>query len=189
MAEDSNAYRDKPRSINPHLSRRSFIGAGAGAVAVALLSACGGSGSSPTPASSNNAGSSGSPAASNSGQAQSTSAPVRGVTIPTYDNPPAGKPQGSQPSELVISFGIDQLTTHGIDPQLHVATTDEAKLRHIYEPLVKFERDLQTITPQLATAWKQVDPLTMEFTLRQGSSFRTASRSMLTRPSTASCAR
>ncbi len=93
---------------------------------------------------------------------------MRGVTIPEFDNPKAGTPSGSQPSELVIAWGAYQFTTHGIDPQLHVGTIAESQLRHMYEPLVKFERDLQTISPVLATGWERIDNLTMQFKLRQG---------------------
>lgn len=170
MADGSDEYRDKVRRVNLRLTRRSVVGLGAAAVASALLAACGGGngGANPPATSGANAAGGNAPAAS----PQGTAAAVRGVTIPEYDNPAPGKPQGSQPSELVISFGVDQFAAHGIDPQLHSANTNEAKLRHIYEPLVKFERDLQTISPHLATEWKQVDPTTMQFKLRQGVTFQ-----------------
>lgn len=166
MSDEGREYRDRVSSINLHLTRRSFIGAAAAAAAAALLAACGGGANAPATAS----GGGGATAAPTGGQ-QPTAA-VRGIEIPEYDNPPAGKPVGNKPDQLVICYGIDQLTTHGIDPQLHVATTDEAKLRHIYEPLVAFQRDLMTISPALATEWKRLDPLTMQFKLRQGVKFQ-----------------
>lgn len=170
MTEESSQDRDRLRSINVHLNRRRFIGIGAGAFAAALLAACGGGSSEETPQSSDQGSGSGGTAETSSETAPANAA-VRGVEIPEFDNPPAGSPSGSQPDELIIAYGIDQLTTHGIDPQLHVATTNEAKLRHMYEPLVKFERDLQTISPHLATEWERLDPLTMQFKLRQGVKF------------------
>ncbi len=171
MSGNGNNFRDKVRSISIHLDRRSFVGASAGAVAAAFLAACGKSNSTPASTSSSSGGNT-SGGSSSTAAASQASNPVRGVDIPEFNNPPAGKPQGDKPTELVVSYGIDQLTTHGIDPQLHVATTDEAKLRHIYEPLVKFERDLQTISPNLATEWNRIDSTTMQFKLRQGVTFQ-----------------
>jgi peptide/nickel transport system substrate-binding protein len=91
--------------------------------------------------------------------------------VTQFDNPEPGEPSGSQPDELIIVWGAYQFTTHGIDPQLHVGTIAEAQLRHMYEPLVKFERDLQTITGVLATEWERIDDLTMQFKLREGVTF------------------
>ncbi len=96
---------------------------------------------------------------------------VRAVDVRSFDNPPPGQPSGDKPAELVMAWGITQFTTHGIDPQLHVGTVAENQLRHIYEPLVKFERDLVTISPCLATEWERLDDLTMQFKLREGVSF------------------
>jgi peptide/nickel transport system substrate-binding protein len=96
---------------------------------------------------------------------------VRGTGVREFDNPEAGTPEGSKPEELVLAWGTTQFTTHGIDPQLHVGTIAETQLRHLYEPLVKFERDLTTISPCLATAWERLDDLTVQFQLREGVSF------------------
>ena len=71
----------------------------------------------------------------------------------------------------MLVWGTKQLTTHAIDPQTHVGTIAESMLRHIYEPLVKVERDGKTISPLLATAWKRLDDNTMQFTLRQNVMF------------------
>ena len=73
--------------------------------------------------------------------------------------------------ELILAWGTSQFQTHGIDPQLHVGTIAETQLRHMYEPLVKFERDLTTISPCLATAWERLDDLTVQFQLREGVTF------------------
>jgi peptide/nickel transport system substrate-binding protein len=96
---------------------------------------------------------------------------VRAVDVRKFDDPPAGEPSGSQPDELVLAWGTNQLTTYGIDPQRHVGTIAENQLRHMYEPLVKFERDLVTISPCLATEWERIDELTMQFKLREGVKF------------------
>ncbi|MGQ3029390.1 MAG: ABC transporter substrate-binding protein [Ferrovibrionaceae bacterium] len=47
-------------------------------------------------------------------------------------------------------------------------------LHAIYEPLLRYDRDLK-LEPALATAWTQVDPLTWRFTLRQGVKFQDGS--------------
>jgi peptide/nickel transport system substrate-binding protein len=91
--------------------------------------------------------------------------------VTQFENPEPGTPSGSKPDELIIVWGADQFTTHGIDPQLHVGTVAEAQLRHMYEPLVAFERDLQTISPVLATEWERLDDLTIQFKLREGVTF------------------
>lgn len=149
MSQAADEYRRKLGSINPIVNRRSFLGASAGAAAATWLTSRGGSAQ----------------------EASSTEPALRGVEIPEFDNPPVGEPSGDRPDELVIAWGAYQFTTHGIDPQLHVGTVAEAQLRHMYEPLVAFERDLQTISPALATEWERLDDLTMQFKLRQGVSF------------------
>ena len=83
----------------------------------------------------------------------------------------ASKPAGSHPDELVLCWGTYQLQTHQLDPQTHVGTIAESQLRHIFEPLVQIDRDLQTVKPQLATEWKRLDDLTLQFKLRQGVKF------------------
>ncbi|HUG16569.1 MAG TPA: ABC transporter substrate-binding protein [Thermomicrobiales bacterium] len=70
-----------------------------------------------------------------------------------------------------MAWGLTQLTGHGLDPQLHCGAIAESQLRHIFEPLVGFAPDLQTIEPILATAWERIDDLTMQFTLREGVTF------------------
>ncbi len=44
-------------------------------------------------------------------------------------------------------------------------------LHAIYEPLLRYDRDLK-LEPALATSWTQVDPTTWRFTLRQGVKFQ-----------------
>jgi peptide/nickel transport system substrate-binding protein len=168
------------------LNRRRFLIGSAAAAASAVLAACGGSSTAPTAttgAAATKAGGTATgstpatgatPAAQTTGGATPTFGAVStvGVQVKTsIQNPPPGKPQGNKPSELVLCWGTDQLTTHAIDPQTHVATIAESILRHVYEPLVKVERDGKTISPLLATAWKRLDDNTMQFTLRQNITF------------------
>jgi peptide/nickel transport system substrate-binding protein len=177
----------------PHfkLSRRLFLGAMAGTFAASLLAACGGddddddaptatsgtSGQTATEAPDDEATEATDSAEPTEAAGDATEAPegdeeeVRGTGVREFDNPEAGTPEGSKPEELVLAWGTTQFTTHGIDPQLHVGTIAETQLRHLYEPLVKFERDLTTISPCLATAWERLDDLTVQFQLREGVSF------------------
>lgn len=181
MTEHVDTLRDRLRPRHLTLNRRTFLGVSAGAM-TALLAACGGGGApapAPEPTPSESSGddptatteqSSGSSAFQQAPDTSATEA-VRGIEIPEFDDPEPGTPSGDQPEELVIAFGVNQLTTHGLDPQRHVNTTAESSLRHMYEPLVQFERDLQTISPCLATAWERLDDLTIQFRLREGVSF------------------
>ncbi len=171
------------------LNRRRFLIGSATAAASAVLAACGGSGTAPTattgavaatkPAGATTAGGSTPAAASSPAAAQTTGAtptvaPIAtsGVQIKTsIQNPPQGKPQGTKPTELVLVWGTEQLTTHGTDPQTHVGTIAESRLRHMYEPLIKIERDAKTISPVLATEWKRLDDNTVQFKLRQNITF------------------
>ncbi len=85
--------------------------------------------------------------------------------------PAKAKPSGNRPDELVLCWGTYQLQTKQLDSQTHVGTIAESQLRHMYEPLVQIDRDLQTIKPQLASEWKRLDDLTIQFKLRQGVKF------------------
>ncbi|MCA1666834.1 MAG: ABC transporter substrate-binding protein [Thermomicrobia bacterium] len=169
------------------LNRRRFLIGSAATAASAVLAACGsstsptatsgaaatkagGAATGSTPATGSAPAAGNTPAAQTTGGATPTFGAVStvGVQVKTsIQNPPPGKPQGNKPSELVLVWGTDQLTTHAIDPQTHVGTIAESMLRHIYEPLVKIERDGKTISPLLATAWKRLDDNTLQFTLRQ----------------------
>lgn len=189
MSQGANDNRE--RLLGTKLSRRLFLGGTTGAVAATLLAACGGDDPTATPPPQAQATATSVPPGSTPAPPGATPAPsdptattaapdptatasgedVRGVDIPTFDNPAPGAKQGSQPEELVMAWGTNQLTTHGIDPQRHVGTIAETQLRHMYEPLVKFERDLQTISPVLATEWERIDDLTMQFKLREGVKF------------------
>lgn len=177
---------------NFKLSRRLFLGAMAGTFATSLLAACGGDDDDDAPTATSAAAAtepSGGQATQPSGgqatqpatqatepAAQATATTgggeeVRGTGVREFENPEPGTPEGDKPDELVLAWGTSQFQTTGIDPQLHVGTIAETQLRHMYEPLVKFESDLTTISPALAVAWERLDDLTVQFQLREGVSF------------------
>jgi peptide/nickel transport system substrate-binding protein len=63
---------------------------------------------------------------------------------------------------------------YGLDPQ---STTDSFSinfLMHIYEPLVRYNKELK-IEPALATSWEVVKPDVIRYTLRQGVKFHDGS--------------
>ena len=94
------------------------------------------------------------------------------VEVEELEDPEAGEPVGDQPEEVIIAFGVSHLeAAYGLDIQRHVHTIAENKLRHMYEPLVEFDRDLMTINPKLATSWERIDDLTVQFELREGVEF------------------
>ncbi|HUG13389.1 MAG TPA: ABC transporter substrate-binding protein [Thermomicrobiales bacterium] len=166
----------RARTLGKTVSRRMFLRASAGVFGLTLLAACGGDDDPPAaPAATTAPDATAAPADATEAPMEATPTAagdaVRGVEIPQFDNPAPGEKQGSQPEELVMAWGTSQFAGHGIDPQRHVGTIAETQLRHMYEPLVKFERDLQTISPALATAWERIDDLTVQFTLREGVTF------------------
>ncbi len=144
----ADATVTRPRAIQ--VTRRQLLQRISLAAGAALLAACG---PPATPA----------PVA----PAAPTQAPAQ-LAAAAKPSKPSG---GSRPDELVVSWGTYQLQTHQLDPQTHVGTIAESQLRHIFEPLVQIDRDLQTIKPQLATEWRRLDDLTIQFKLRQGVKF------------------
>ncbi len=140
------------RALDIQITRRRLLQGMSLAGGVALLVACG----PPAPA---------------VAPTQAPAAPA----APTAQTQPAAaakpKPSGTRPDELVLCWGTFQLQTKMLDPQTHVGTIAESQLRHMYEPLVQIDRDLQTIKPQLATSWQRLDDLTIQFKLRQGVKF------------------
>lgn len=181
------------------IARRRFVQMAAATVTGAVLAACGGSNAAPTattavrptttPAPTTGA-TSGSPAVATTGAPTAAIATAAALPTPSLlKNPPQGKPQGNKPSELVLVWGTNQLTTHALDPQTHGGTIAESQLRHMYETLIKVERDATTISPSLATSWKRLDDNTMQFALRQNVKSITARSSTRRRRSSASCAR
>jgi peptide/nickel transport system substrate-binding protein len=78
---------------------------------------------------------------------------------------------GGKPAELIMGYGVDQLSTTGLDPQIHSGTAAESQLRNCYDCLVQISKDLKTVEPQLATEWKRINQTTMQFKLREGVRF------------------
>jgi peptide/nickel transport system substrate-binding protein len=141
------------------MTRRRLLQGASLVAASGVLAACG---PAPTPAPAK-------PAAP-SGAETKPAAPAAAPAKPA-DAAKAAKPSGNRPDELVLCWGTFQLQEKQLDPQTHVGTIAESQLRHLYEPLVQIDRDLQTVKPQLATEWKRLDDLTFEFKLRQGVKF------------------
>jgi len=61
-----------------------------------------------------------------------------------------------------------------MDPYAVYATINASFLQNIYEPLIRFDRNLK-LEPSLATEWKTVGPTTWRFTLRPGVTFHDGS--------------
>ncbi|WP_158743494.1 ABC transporter substrate-binding protein, partial [Acidisphaera sp. L21] len=61
-----------------------------------------------------------------------------------------------------------------VDPQLFFLGPNMAASRQIFDSLVGRDEDARWV-PSLATSWKQIDPLTWEFKLRQGVTFHDGS--------------
>lgn len=57
-----------------------------------------------------------------------------------------------------------------LDPRREFSEKNHTLLQQIYEGLVRFDPEGRVV-PALATSWRRLDPLTMEFELRRGVSF------------------
>src|SRR3712207_4321936 len=57
-----------------------------------------------------------------------------------------------------------------MDPHFHRSNSNNAVLRHVFDPLVDFDT-AGRIVPRLAEGWRAVDDLTWEFRLREGLRF------------------
>lgn len=57
-----------------------------------------------------------------------------------------------------------------LDPRREFSEKNHTLLQQIYEGLVRFDPEGRVV-PALATSWRRLDPLTMEFDLRRGVSF------------------
>ena len=71
-------------------------------------------------------------------------------------------------SKVIMGYSA---SVYDLDPHKNSFTVQESVLRNMYECLVAFSPDLKTLEPQLATEWKRIDDLTMQFKLRQGVKF------------------
>jgi peptide/nickel transport system substrate-binding protein len=69
---------------------------------------------------------------------------------------------------MIIAYGIPMLT---LDPHKHDNSVHESVLRNMYEPLLTLSHDLKQLEPVLAASYRQLDPRTIQFKLRQGVKF------------------
>lgn len=80
---------------------------------------------------------------------------------------PVGSAGAAGPKQLIISQAADAVT---LDPHMHSQAETMNVLLNVYDPLVDFTEKFEPV-PNLATAWKQIDPVTWRFTLRKGVTF------------------
>lgn len=72
-----------------------------------------------------------------------------------------------QAADIRVGFGLDALT---LDPGNHRARETETIIRNMYDGLLTRDPKMKVV-PELAASWKQVDPTTYEFKLKQGVKF------------------
>lgn len=77
------------------------------------------------------------------------------------------------PLAAETTVGIS-VSPSSMDPQLGALGSDEAYYRHIYDPLILSNADLQP-SPALITEWTVIDDTTWEMTLREGVKFHDGS--------------
>lgn len=71
------------------------------------------------------------------------------------------------PKQLVVSQAADAVT---LDPHMEASQESAVVYRNVFDGLVSFPEKFEPV-PALATAWKQLDPLTWRFSLRKGVTF------------------
>lgn len=71
---------------------------------------------------------------------------------------------------VVVRICDDIKAPPTLDPQKEFTEKNHTLLQQIYEGLVRFDQEGK-IVPLLAVSWKQIDPLTMEFALRENVKF------------------
>jgi peptide/nickel transport system substrate-binding protein len=155
--------------ISPRVTRAQFLRASVGLAGLSLLaSACSRPAATPTPALPTAIVP---PTVAPQNAAQATLGPASSGNAPTPVASSAGAVQQSE-KEIRVGYGTEQFPSgSGLDPQYHGGTIDESRFRNVYECLVQFRPDLKTIEPQLATEWKRLDELTVQFKLREGVTF------------------
>jgi ABC-type transport system substrate-binding protein len=98
---------------------------------------------------------------------QKATAEPAAPTAPPVEEPTAA-PEAQNPTRLVIAQGVD---AESMDAMFTQARFTENTLIHIFERLVKLNNETMQWDPLLATSWKRIDDLTMEFKLREGVKF------------------
>ena len=90
------------------------------------------------------------------------------VAIHPLGGSAAARQAGGEPAgELVFGVAADPVS---MDPRVSIVTSGFAMLRHVYEPLV-FRDDQMQLIPVLAESWERPDPRIWQFRLRQGVKF------------------
>lgn len=83
----------------------------------------------------------------------------------------AALPVSATPAELRVGFTLDALT---LDPGNHRNRDTETIIRNMYDGLLTRDSKMKVV-PELAESWKQVDPVTYDFTIRPGVKFHDGS--------------
>ncbi len=81
--------------------------------------------------------------------------------------PTVGVAESASGGELVVALADD---TNNMDPRMGMGSIRSNYIRQVFESLVDVDQQGKPV-PGLALAWKPVDDLTWEFTLRQGVTF------------------
>jgi len=148
------------------LSRRDAIKWLSGGGIALGLAAC-----SPTPPRTQPAGTNAAPAAAPA--ATTVPAPTQSVSAAPTPAAPAVAPTVAPAAikrggTLVIGADVNPV---GLDPALTTAFSSVAIYEQLYSSLLTLEYSTNKVKPDLAESWKQVDPNTVEFKLRQGVTF------------------
>ena len=87
---------------------------------------------------------------------------------------PFASPALAGPAENTLVWSAEKELTAA---DTYFDTSREAVVvsQHVYDGLVYWDQAAQTFEPLLATAWRQVDPYTLEFDLREGVTFHDGS--------------
>jgi peptide/nickel transport system substrate-binding protein len=80
----------------------------------------------------------------------------------------------AQQAQNALTWGFNS-EIETLDPYVTAKRTSQLVIRNMLENLVVREPASGTARPALATAWKWIDPVTLEFTLRRGVSFHDGS--------------
>ncbi len=148
------------------LSRRDAIKWLSGGGIALGLAAC-----SPTPPRTQPAGTNAAPAAAPA--ATTVPAPTQSVSAAPTPAAPAVAPTVAPAAikrggTLVIGADVNPV---GLDPALTTAFSSVAIYEQLYSSLLTLEYSTNKVKPDLAESWRQIDPNTVEFKLRQGVTF------------------
>ncbi len=80
--------------------------------------------------------------------------------------------QGARPFEITVAFGTDATT---LDPHMSTQISDTDLYYNIFDGLLRRDRNLKLV-PALAVSWRNVNPTTWEFKLRENVQFHNGER-------------